>query len=101
MRIPESAELVTVTFKDDDFGVPKKVETSRKVYGSFDSLSASEIFDGGRDGLNPELRFTMLELDYKDETILVRGNKRYAVYRTFRPGNGKVELYCERKGGKN
>lgn len=101
MRIPESAELITITYKDDDFGVPKKVETSRKVYGSFDSLSASEIFDGGRDGLNPELRFTMLELDYKDETILVRGNKRYAVYRTFRPGNGKVELYCERKGGKN
>ena len=101
MRIPESAELITSTYKDDDFGVPKKVETSRKVYGSFDSLSASEIFDGGRDGLNPELRFTMLELDYKDETILVRGNKRYAVYRTFRPGNGKVELYCERKGGKN
>ena len=101
MRIPESAELITITFKDDDFGVPKKVETSRKVYGSFDSLSASEIFEGGRDGLNPELRFTMLELDYKDETILVRGNKRYAVYRTFRPGNGKVELYCERKGGKN
>ena len=101
MRIPESAELITSIYKDDDFGVPKKVETSRKVYGSFDSLSASEIFDGGRDGLNPELRFTMLELDYKDETILVRGNKRYAVYRTFRPGNGKVELYCERKGGKN
>ncbi len=101
MRIPESAELVTVTFKDDEYGVPVKVETGRKVYGNYDSLTATEIFDGGRDGLNPELRFTMLELDYKDETILVRGNKRYAVYRTFRPGNGKVELYCERKGGKN
>ena len=101
MRIPESAELVTITFKDDEYGVPVKVETGRKVYGNYDSLTATEIFDGGRDGLNPELRFTMLELDYKDETILVRGNKRYAVYRTFRPGNGKVELYCERKGGKN
>ena len=101
MRIPESAELVTVTFRDDEYGVPVKVETGRKVYGNYDSLTATEIFDGGRDGLNPELRFTMLERDYKDETILVRGNKRYAVYRTFRPGNGKVELYCERKGGKN
>lgn len=101
MRIPESAELVTITFKDDEYGVPVKVETGRKVYGNYDSLTATEIFDGGRDGLNPELRFTMLELDYKDETILVRGAKRYAVYRTYRPGNGKVELYCERKGGKN
>ena len=68
MRIPESAELITITLKDDDFGVPKKVETSRKVYGSFDSLSASEIFEGGRNGLNPEIRFRMVEIDYDDET---------------------------------
>lgn len=101
MRIPESAELITVTYKDDEYGVPRKVETGRKVYGHYDSLTATEIFDGGRSGLNPELRFTMLELDYKDETILVRGDKRYGVYRTYRPGNGKVELYCERKGGTN
>ena len=101
MRIPESAELITVTYKDDEYGVPRKVVTGRKVYGHYDSLTATEIFDGGRSGLNPELRFTMLELDYKDETILVRGDKRYGVYRTYRPGNGKVELYCERKGGTN
>ena len=101
MRIPESAKLITITFKDDDFGVPKKVETSREVYGSFDSLSASEIFEGGRSGLNPEIRFRMVEIDYNDETILVRGNKRYGVYRTYRPGNGTIELYCERKGGTN
>lgn len=101
MRIPESATLITVTYRDDEYGVPGKVETEREVYGYFDSLTAMEIFDGGRAGLNPELRFTMLELDYKDETILVRGDKRYGVYRTYRPGNGKVELYCERKGGTN
>lgn len=101
MRIPESAELITVKFKDDEYGVPQKTEERRKVYGHYDSLTATEVFDGGRNGLNPELRFTMLELDYNDETILVRGDKRYSVYRTYRPGNGKVELYCERKGGTN
>lgn len=101
MRIPESAELITVTYRDDEYGVPEKIEEEREVYGHYDSLTATEVFDGGRNGLNPELRFTMLELDYRDETILVRGDKRYGVYRTYRPGNGKVELYCERKGGTN
>lgn len=101
MRIPESAELITITSRDDEYGVPQKVETSRKVYGYYDSLTATEIFDGGGAGLNPELRFTMVELDYRGETILARGDKRYGVYRTYCPGNGKVELYCERKGGTN
>ena len=101
MRIPESAQLITVTYEDDKYGVPQKVEKARKVFGYYGSLSASEIFEGGRSGLNPELRFTMIDLDYNDETVLVRGDKRYGVYRTYRQGNGKVELYCERKGGTN
>lgn len=101
MRIVDSAELITVTYKDDDYGVPKKVEAGRIVYGFYDSLTSTEIFEGGRNGLNPELRFTVKEIDYKDETVLIRGDKRYAVYRTYRPGNGTIELYCERKGGTN
>ncbi len=101
MRIPESAELITVTYVDDEYGVPQKVETGRKVYGCYDSLTASEIFEGGRNGLNPELRFTLIDIDYRGETILARGDNRYGVYRTYRPGNGKIELYCERKGGTN
>lgn len=101
MKIVDIADLITVTYKDDDFGVPKKVETGRKVYGFYDSLTSTEIFEGGRNGLNPELRFTVKEIDYKDETVLVRGGRRYAVYRTYRPGNGTIELYCERKGGTN
>ncbi len=101
MRIPESAELITVSYKDDEYGVPKKVETKRKVYGHYESLMASEIFEGGRNGLNPELRFTLVDIDYNDETVLVKDGKRYGVYRIYRTGKGTVELYCERKGGTN
>ncbi len=101
MRIPEAAKLITVTYTKDKYGVSQRTETAKAVYGYFDSVSASEVFDGGRNGLNPEFRFTMTDLDYDGQTILVRGAERCAVYRTFRPNNGTIELYCERKGGTN
>ena len=71
------------------------------MYGYVDSVTATEFFEGGRNGLNPEIRVTMTLLDYSGQTILERGGERFGVYRTYRPNNGTVELYAERKGGAN
>ena len=101
MRIPETAVLVTVSYDRNEYGVMEKTEERKTVYGYYDSVKASELFEGGRNGLNPQFRFIMTDLDYQGQTVLVRGPDRYAVYRTYRPNNGTVELYCERKGGTN
>ena len=101
MRIPETAVLISATFAADAYGVRRKTETVKTVYGYYDSVTASEVFEGGRNGLNPSFRFVMSELDYESQTVLVRNEERYSVYRTYRPNNGTVELYCERKGGTN
>jgi hypothetical protein len=101
MRIPETAVLVSATYALDDHGVRRKTEQQKPVYGYYDSVTASEMFEGGRNGLNPSFRFRMTELDYEGQTVLIRGEERYSVYRTYRPNNGTVELYCERKGGTN
>lgn len=101
MRIPETATLVGASYTTDTYGVRRRTETTKTVYGYFDSVTASELFEGGRNGLNPEFRFVMTDLDYDGQTILVRDSERYSVYRTYRPNNGTVELYCERKGGTN
>lgn len=101
MQIPEAVNLITVAYTINDYGVQQKAETSKTVYGYVGSVSAPEIFEGGRNGLNPELRLVMTELDYSGQTVLERGGLRYAVYRSYRPGNGTIELYCERKGGTN
>lgn len=101
MRIPEPAELITVAWNTDDYGVHRKTEMSKQVYGYVDSVNASEVFDGGRAGLNPEIRFTMTDLDYDGQTVIVVRDIRYSIYREYRPNNGTVELYCERKGGTN
>lgn len=101
MRIPESAVLVSTSYAKDDYGVRRKTETEKTVYGYYDSLYGQEIFEGGRNGLNPQFRFVMVALDYDGQTILIRDGVRYSVYRTYRANSGKVELYCERKGGTN
>lgn len=99
MRIPETAVLVSATYALDANGVRRKTEQQKPVYGYYDSVTASEMFEGGRNGLNPSFRFSMTELDYEGQNVLIRGEERYSVYRTYRPNNGTVELYCERKGG--
>lgn len=101
MRIPEAIELITVTRTKDQDGIDQKTEKSKTVYGYVDSVSAAEFFEGGRNGLNPEIRVTMTTLDYSGQTILVRGGARFGIYRTYKSGNGTVELYAERKGGTN
>jgi hypothetical protein len=65
------------------------------------SITQSEFYEGGRNGLNPEYRFTVFFADYEDETIIEYKGKRYAVYRTYLTRNDKLELYVERKGGTN
>ena len=94
-------KLISVTRTQDKYGQFVDTETSRQVYCQVGSITQSEFYDGGRNGLNPEYRFTVFFADYEDETIIEYKGKRYAVYRTYLARNDKLELYVERKGGTN
>lgn len=93
--------LIEETYAKDDNGISQKTETSRTVFCSVNSVSASEFFDGGRNGLNPEFQFTMFSPDYNGERTVEYEGKRYGVYRTYIRKDDNVELYVERKGGTN
>lgn len=94
-------KLISVTRTQDIYGQFVDTETSRQVYCQVGSITQSEFYEGGRNGLNPEYRFTVFFADYEDETIIEYKGKRYAVYRTYLARNDKLELYVERKGGTN
>lgn len=99
----------------DAYKVWHKTETSRQVFAKVNSVTRSEFFSGGRNGLNPQLVFTMFAGDYEGETVVEYQGQRYAVYRTYKGNkNGYVgpntssrqelladyiELYVERKAG--
>lgn len=93
--------LVATTYTRDANGVRQKTESVRTVYANVQSVSASEFFEGGRNGLQPEYRFVMFRHDYKNEPVVTYNGVRYAVYRTYIGRNDTIELYCERKGGTN
>lgn len=93
--------LVATTHTRDENGVRRVVETSRQVYCDVSSVTASEFFEGGRSGLNPEYRFTVFYADYAGEQIVEYEKKRYGVYRTYQAKTDELELYVERKGGTN
>ena len=93
--------LIAVTTARDEYGVMRKTETNRQVFCRVDSVTASEFFEGGRNGLNPEYRMTMFRHDYSGEPIVEYNGQRYSVYRTYIGRDDMIELYVERKGGLN
>jgi SPP1 family predicted phage head-tail adaptor len=93
--------LISVVRQQDDYGQWQKVETAKQVYCQVHSVSQKEFFEGGRNGLNPEYKFTVFFADYNNEPIVEYNGERFSVYRTFLSRTDKLELYVERKGGTN
>lgn len=94
-------KLISSTKTQDNNGVWRETLTERQVFCDVSSVTASEFFEGGRNGLNPEFRMTIFAGDYQGETMLEFNGKTYAIYRTYLARNDNLELYVERKGGTN
>ena len=83
----------------DAYGVTQLQWTEKDVYARVESVSASEFFEGGQNGLKPEYRFIVSAWDYNDEMELAFNGQLYSVYRVYRRTLDLVELYAERKAG--
>ena len=93
--------LSTTASEKNKYGVYEKTKTPREVFCKVDNVTRAEFFGGGRNGLNPQYKFTMFSGDYEGEDTVIYNDLPYGVYRTFNPAMDTVELYCERKGGAN
>lgn len=94
--------LISTTKQKDDYGVTRETESApRDVYCQVESATQREFYEGGRNGFNPEFKFTMFFADYNNEPIVKYNGNPYSVYRTYLRKDDKIELYVERKGGTN
>jgi SPP1 family predicted phage head-tail adaptor len=93
--------LISVSREKDENGFWVESKTSRQVYCRVDSISQSEFFEAGRNGLNPDYRFTMFSGDYQNEEIVEYKGQTYSIYRTYLTRTDNIELYVQRKGGTN
>lgn len=92
-------KLYTINRTQDAYG--RWVEgtpTIREVYAQVTSISRSEFFDAGRNGMRPEWRFNVFTGDYQGETVVEYKGVTYSVYRTYE-NDDYIELYVEQKGG--
>lgn len=93
--------LISVSQYQNDFGVWVETRKERQIFCQVDSVTRAEFFDAGRNGLNPQFRFTVFAADYNEEKTCVYKGKAYGIYRTYQPRTDILELYAERKGGTN
>ena len=94
-----TAYLVSESYAQNVYGVYETTMTKRKVYPYVESVTGREWFEGGRNGLNPQLRFTMFSFDYQGEKIIEYNNVQYTIYRTYIKSNDEIELYTELRKG--
>lgn len=94
-------ELITLigeTFTTDALGQRVPVESTRAVWAHISSVTRSEWFQGGQNGLRPELVAITPRANYADEKTVIIREKRYSVYRTyFTYDTDSIELYLEEK----
>ena len=94
--------LLAVTSAQNDYGVHEETVTGRQVFCQVESVTRSEFFGAGRNGLNPEFRFLVFTGDYVGEPMCEFHGLYYTIYRTYNvPGTDQTELYVERRGGTN
>lgn len=93
------AYLVSYDYQQNDYGVLERTATKRQVYVDVVSVSASEFFEGGRNGLKPALRFSMFKYDYSNEDVIEYNDIQYSIYRTYVKNYDQIDLYVELKKG--
>lgn len=93
--------LLKTVSTQDTYGVWENSYIPRTVYAQVDSVTRAEFYEAGRNGLNPEFRFTLFRGDYHGERDVEYKGQTYTVYRTYFARTDDIELYVERKGGSN
>lgn len=95
----EVIKLITVSYSVDEIGQRIPVERESTHYCQLSSVSQSEWFEAGRNGLKAEYRAVMPCEEYNGEEVAELNGVRYGVYRTYRTRSDTIELYLERKAG--
>ena len=95
----EVINLISITYTIDEIGQRIPVETSVTRYCQLSSVSQSEWFEAGRNGLKAEYRAVLDAYEYDGQEVAEINGVRYGVYRTYRTKSDTIELYLERKAG--
>lgn len=95
----EVIKLISVSYTTDSLGQRIPTESATTRYCQLSSVSQTEWFEAGRNGLKAEYRAVLNAEEYSGELVAEINGVRYGVYRTYRTRSDTIELYLERKAG--
>lgn len=99
MNLVHKITLLTSEYTQDAIGQWIKTVTETEVFATVSSVTMSEFYQAGLQGMKPEFRMNIWMTEYHDEEELVYNDKVYSIYRTYIRDDGRIELYVtERKG---
>lgn len=98
MNRPAMVTLVADTYTRNSSGVNVRTQTTRNVIADVQSVTGTEWFEGGRNGLNPEHRIRIFQGEYNGEEVLIYNGTAYTIYRTYLDSD-ILELYVEKRKG--
>lgn len=90
--------LVNEEFIFDDIGRQKAKQTKTEIFAEVKSVSQTEFFEAGRNGLKPDYKVTVWSCEYNGEMLAEYNEVLYEIYRTYLAGD-KTELYFKKKEG--
>ena len=95
-------KLISQDFTEDALGQRVPKDTAREVFARVESVSQSEFFAAGRNGLRAQYKAILSTAwDYGGEEVAEYQGERYAVYRTYRTPSDQMELYLQRETGES
>jgi len=104
-----TAILIKSTYTIGDIGQRVETKSYRTIFCQIRSVTGTEWFAGGQNGIKPSYQLTMFKYDYENELLVniggtivngvLTGGRNYSVYRTYEAKNDSIELYLEEKAG--
>lgn len=99
MDMSNTVKLVSVTIEQDAIGQEIPTETQTEIFCQVESVTGTEWFEAGRNGINSQHRITVYADEYSGERTAILNGTRYGIYRTYERKDGMIELYLEKKAG--
>lgn len=91
--------LNKTTYTQDDLGEWTETNEQVTVFAYISSVTMSEFYQAGLQGMKPEYRFLIWQTEYDGEETLEYNDVTYTIYRTYERDDGRLELYVTLKKG--
>lgn len=94
------AYLIQMKYEADKIGQNISSEEKREIYVSERTLTRTEYFKAGQNGMNPEIMLATAAVNYSGENVIEYRTIRYGIYRTYQKlDSDEIELYLHKQAG--